>query len=100
MRFEWDPRKAKQNLEKHGVSFEEACTVFFDEDALTAADEVHSDAEQRWITLGRSAKMRVLYVVTTEADEETVRIISARRATRNEVRKYEAAKRQGRRGEG
>jgi uncharacterized DUF497 family protein len=98
MRFDWNPAKARSNLAKHGVSFEEASTVFFDPDALTADDERHSIAEQRWITIGLSARMRVLYVVTTERDDEVIWIISARRATRREVNGYEQAKRQSHRG--
>jgi uncharacterized protein len=100
MIFDWDPVKARINLATHGVSFEEASSVFFDPDALTAADDKHSIEEERWITVGLSARMRVLYVVTTEREGDVIRLISARRATRNEVQRYEQIKRQSHRGEG
>jgi hypothetical protein len=62
--FDWDPRKAKRNLAKHGVSFEDAMTVFQDPNALTIFDESGSDAEHRWITLGEAHGPRLLLVVT------------------------------------
>lgn len=99
MRFDWDPAKARDNLRKHGVSFEDASAVFYDPDALTDADADHSTGEDRWITIGLSPKMLVLYVVSTERENDVIRIISARRATRREVKSYEQAKRQSHRGE-
>ena len=86
--FEWDPEKARLNVRKHGVSFEEATTVFHDPLALFKRDEEHSDTEDRWHVLGISARERVLVVVTLEPEEDIVRIISARKATRREVQDY------------
>ncbi|MGQ0833416.1 MAG: BrnT family toxin [Gammaproteobacteria bacterium] len=88
MRFEWDRVKAAVNLRKHKVSFEEASTVFADPLAATGADPDHSADEARWITFGRSDRGRLLAVAHTEADD-TVRIISARSATRSERQIYE-----------
>jgi uncharacterized DUF497 family protein len=88
-RFEWDPRKAEQNLRKHRVSFEEAATVFLlDELSTTTADPDHSDRENRFITVGLSAKRRLLTICHTERGE-FVRIISARPVTRQEREIYE-----------
>jgi hypothetical protein len=98
--FDWDPAKARENVRKHGVSFEDASGVFYDPDALTGSDPGHAIGEDRWITIGLSPKMLVLYVVSTERDNDVIRIISARRATRREAKGYEQAKRQSRRGEG
>ncbi|HUT95935.1 MAG TPA: BrnT family toxin [Thermoguttaceae bacterium] len=86
--FEWDDRKAKQNIKKHGVSFEEASTVFADPLAVTIDDPLHSDDEDRYVTLGQSQRRRLLVVVLTDRDER-MRIISARVATRRERRDYE-----------
>ena len=88
IRFEWDPEKAAQNIVKHGVSFAEAEGVFADALALELADPDHSEVEERWIIIGRSYRERLLVVVFTER-EESVRIISARSATRGETRHYE-----------
>ena len=82
MLYEWDPAKAAENLEKHGVSFAEACTVFLDPLAGTWPDPDHSIAESRFITLGLSTDSRLLFVAHQEIGEERIRIISARRATR------------------
>jgi uncharacterized DUF497 family protein len=87
--FEWDPRKAKRNLRKHGVSFDEACTVFDDFLALIFPDEDHSNGEEREIIVGHSILDRVLLVSFTEGPTDRVRIISARKATRREQRDYE-----------
>lgn len=89
MRYTWDPAKAEINLKKHGVSFEEAATVFADPSALYAADRDH-DHEERMRVIGNSSAGRVLFVVGCEvvADEE-IRIISARRATASERKAYE-----------
>jgi uncharacterized DUF497 family protein len=86
--YEWDPVKAAGNLKKHRVTFEEAASVFLDSLALTFWDPDHSAAEGREITIGRSARQRVLFVAHA-AREGRVRIITARRATRREQRQYE-----------
>jgi uncharacterized DUF497 family protein len=86
VRFEWDPRKAAANLAKHGVSFDEASTVFGDPLAVTIPDPLHSVGEPRFVTLGQSSK--ALLVVVVHTDREAVRIISARRATSRERRIY------------
>jgi len=86
--FEWDGAKAKQNVRKHGVSFDEASTVFSDPLALTIDDPLHSDEEDRFITLGESRRRRLLVVVFTDRGER-IRIISARVATRRERKDYE-----------
>jgi uncharacterized DUF497 family protein len=83
--YEWDTAKAAANVRKHGVSFEEAASVFLDPAALTFLDPDHSENEERAITIGRSARQRVLFVAHTER-EDRLRVISARRATRQEQR--------------
>jgi uncharacterized DUF497 family protein len=88
MRFDWDPRKAAANLRKHSVSFEEASTVFADDYSLTGTDPDHSAGEERFITLGMSQSGRLLVVSHTE-QADTIRIFSARRATRSERKLYE-----------
>ena len=88
MTYEWDPAKATANVRKHGVSFEEAASVFLDPAALTFPDPDHSGDEERAITIGQSARQRVLFVAHTEP-EDRLRIISARRATRQEQDQYE-----------
>lgn len=88
MNFEWDNRKAIANVEKHGVAFEEAATVFGDPLAVTFNDPDHSQAEHRWITFGISGNGRLLIVAHTER-RSNLRIISARKATRNERKIYE-----------
>ncbi|MBI2932141.1 MAG: BrnT family toxin [Planctomycetes bacterium] len=88
-RFEWDPRKDRANRRKHGVSFSEARTVFFDEGALMTADPDHSDEEDRFLIIGFSIQARVLLVCFCERrDGDVIRIISARRATKRERRLY------------
>ncbi len=87
-RFEWDDQKATSNLSKHGVSFDEAVTVFGDGQALTFSDTDHSEFEDRSRTYGVSIKSRLLVVVHTERRNGT-RIISARKATRYEKSIYE-----------
>ncbi|OGT26979.1 MAG: hypothetical protein A2Z17_04005 [Gammaproteobacteria bacterium RBG_16_66_13] len=85
--FEWEDRKAAVNLKKHGVSFEEAITVLADPHAITAPDLVFPD---HWITIGRSMLLRVLFVVHTETlSDGRIRIISARKASATQRRKYE-----------
>lgn len=86
-RFEWDYRKAERNEQKHGVSFEEAVSVFADAMALTFSDSDHSEAEDRSRTYGISNKGRLLVVVHTER-KNNVRIIRARKATRYEKAIY------------
>jgi len=88
--FEWDPEKAKRNAAKHGVSFEEAVTVFTDRLALTEYDADHSHNEDRFLTLGTSIVRRLIVVGHTDRGD-TIRIISARRATRQERLSYEKA---------
>jgi uncharacterized DUF497 family protein len=85
--FEWDPRKAVINRQKHGVSFEEASTVFGDELAASFPDPDHSDWEERLITIGMSAQKRLLMVSHTERNGR-IRLISARELTRRERRTY------------
>jgi uncharacterized DUF497 family protein len=90
--FDWDPEKAASNASKHGVAFEEAMTVFCDPLARSILDPDHPAGEERWITIGEAATGNLLVVVHTwadiDADRGMVRIISARRPTRNEVRQY------------
>ena len=86
--FEWNKNKAKGNIRKHGVSFEEAATVFGDPLSLTINDPLHSNEEERFIIVGESNKGRLLVVVHTEQGYK-IRIISARIATRGEIRTYE-----------
>lgn len=86
--YEWDESKAILNEQKHGISFEEAVTVFADPLSLTVADEAHSDEEDRFVDIGESSSGRLLVVVYTERGE-TIRIISCRPATGAERRTYE-----------
>ena len=88
-RFEWDPKKAASNIQKHGVSFDEAVTVFKDPLAFIFDDMTHSEQEHREIIIGMSALRRMLLVCFVERIENTVRIISARPATRQEIKDYE-----------
>ena len=87
--FEWDDKKAVSNIEKHGVSFEEAETVFYDPYALVVDDDEHSHDENRFIIVGLSAVARVLTVCHCYREpDERIRIISARKATKNEETQY------------
>lgn len=90
--FEWDPKKAQSNKEDHGVSFEEAATVFLDPTAMTIYDLEHSETEDRWITMGISKNSRLLIVCHTfhEEDSEnvTIRIFSSRKANKRETQTY------------
>ena len=89
MRFAWDDAKAQENIGKHGVSFEEASTVFSDENARLKHDPDHSQQEDRFLLLGFSAKLRLLIVCHAYRENgEVIRIISARTATPNERRQY------------
>jgi len=91
--FEWDPRKAAANAAKHGVTFEEAKTVFHDEQALLMDDPDHSKAEARFILLGRSLQDRVLVVVhCLRQGGKVIRLISARLAGKQERKTYEEKK--------
>ncbi|MBN1344428.1 MAG: BrnT family toxin [Phycisphaerae bacterium] len=87
LEFEWDTRKAAANRRKHKVSFVEAATAFADRLSLTIADPDHSDLEDRFVLLGLSCRGRLLVVVHTEQDD-TIRIISARKASRREEVQY------------
>ena len=87
--FEWDDLKALDNHRRHGVMFEEAATVFGDDDALIEDDVTHSDAEDRFIITGTSAHERILLTVYTIRREDTVRIISSRHALPHEKQTYE-----------
>jgi len=91
--FEWDPRKAKANITKHGVSFEQAAEVFLDSLHIAIFDEEHSEAEERWVTIGKTGNGRLLVVAHAFAEHQdhtaTVRLISAREATIHEQRQYE-----------
>jgi len=93
VKFEWNGKKATLNLRKHGVGFEEASTVFNDPLALIFDDEVHSDREHREIIIGHTASDRLVLVCFTEREENVVRIISARSATRKEQNDYEENRR-------
>jgi len=86
--FEFDPRKAASNLQKHGVSFQEAVSVFTDPFAQTFPDELHSEEEARWITLGVSSRQRLLFVSHLETDG-LIRLIGARPAEPQEQHEYE-----------
>ena len=90
-RFEWNPAKARENVRKHGVSFDEAQTVFADEQAILLVDPDHSADEDRFALLGLSAPLRVLVVAHCYREgDSVVRIISARKATRTERAQYDA----------
>ncbi len=90
--FEWDPIKARDNLDKHGVAFEEAATVFKDPKAISIFDPDHSETEDRWVTMGISEKGRLLIVIHTlrkeSEDAVTIRIFSTRKATKHETASY------------
>lgn len=88
LHFEWDDDKANSNLKKHGTSFEEALSVFDDKLSVTIADELHSFAEYRFVDIGMSSSGRMLVVVYTEQGG-AVRIISARKANKREIKDYE-----------
>jgi uncharacterized DUF497 family protein len=86
--FEWDAKKARRNLRKHRVSFEEAATVFGDPFSLTIEDPLHSEDEDRFVIIGESLQRRILVVAHAEWGDN-IRIISARVATRHERESYE-----------
>ena len=88
MKFEWDSQKARINLQKHGIAFEEASMVFGDPLAGTIPDPLHSTEEARFVTIGLSPAQRLVVVVHTDRDDR-IRIISARLPTRGEKKKHE-----------
>lgn len=89
LQFEWDPRKATANLKKHGISFEEAKSVFYDDRARLIDDPDHSDEEDRFVLLGLSHTLRVVVVCHCyRGDGDVIRIISARKATARESKAY------------
>jgi hypothetical protein len=89
IRFEWDPHKNEINQKKHKISFEEAQTVFYDDEALLIADPEHSQEEDRFIILGLSKQANLLVVCHCyRASDTVIRLISARKATKNEARQY------------
>lgn len=94
--FEWDPAKAKQNTHKHKVSFQRAGTIFHDPHAISIPDEEHDQEEERWITIGKDSNEIVLVVSHTfqgiDASSFSIRIISARKATKKERKQYDKRK--------
>jgi uncharacterized protein len=93
IQFQWDKNKNRENIKKHSVSFEEAKTVFFDENARLISDPEHSINEERFIILGISNKLRILIVVHAyKENDDIIRIISARKATKSEIRYYNEVK--------
>jgi len=88
MRIEWDENKNKVNIQKHGVDFHDAAYVFTDPFQLNIPDDDHSDHEERWIVLGKNLNDTLLLVVHTERSHNIIRIISARKATKNEQKRY------------
>ena len=93
MKFEWDKNKQRINIQKHGVDFEEAKTVFYDGEALLLSDPDHSATEERFVILGLSKKTNLLTVChCCRENEEVIRIINARKATTKEKKQYVAQK--------
>ncbi len=88
MEFHWDDKKSKSNKAKHGISFEEAKSVFLDEYARLRHDPDHSMDENRYLLLGISSSLRILVVVHTVIEDDIIRLISARKATRRESKQY------------
>ena len=91
--FEWDINKARLNIKKHEISFERAAEIFLDPFAISIFDEENSLQEERWITIGKNSNEVVLVLIHTfsqqENDQYNIRIISARRATKREIKQYE-----------
>jgi uncharacterized DUF497 family protein len=91
--FEWDPSKAKLNYRKHKLTFDHAAEIFLDPIAISIYDEEHSTHEDRWITIGKDRSNKFFVVVHTfheeDADNITIRLISARGATKKEIEQYE-----------
>ena len=93
IQFQWDQNKNLENIKKHRISFEEAKTVFFDENARLISDPEHSINEERFIILGISNKLRILIVIHAyKGNDEIIRIISARKATKSESKYYSKVK--------
>ena len=92
MNYEWNLIKERLNIAKHGVDFEEAKSVFADEFALVLFDKDHSNDEERFLILGMSQKERILLVVHCYRENDTIRIISSRKATKNETKQYKERK--------
>ena len=92
MNYEWNLIKERLNVAKHGVDFEEAKSVFADEFALVLFDEDHSNDEERFLVLGMSQKERILLVVHCYRENDTIRIISSRKATKSEAKQYKERK--------
>lgn len=90
MKFEWDLTKAASNLNKHGVAFEDAMRVFYDVERIETYDGREDHAEDRWATIG-VVYLSVLYVVYTVRDDDTIRLISARKANAREQKQYRQA---------
>jgi len=88
LNFEWDDKKAKSNFIKHGISFEEASTAFGDELSITIEDPLHSDNENRLVLIGKSINQKTIVVIHLEKTD-SIRIISARKATKKEYKFYE-----------
>jgi uncharacterized DUF497 family protein len=88
MIFDWDDNKAESNKKKHGVSFAEAATAFSDPNAIEFLDAKNSEKEERWILVGLSARSHVLLVVFVEREEKLIRIVSARKAVKEEMNQY------------
>jgi len=90
IKFEWDTAKAVTNIKKHGVSFEEAKSVFFDEFAVQFFDQNNTDSEDRFLMLGMSNETNLLLICHCERDDgNSIRVISARKATKNESKSYQ-----------
>lgn len=96
MIYEWDPKKATENLQKHKVSFDEAASVFTDPFALTFDDPDHSADQRRFITIGTSNKDRILFLSHADQGDDHVRIISARGATKSEAYAYQESRKPAR----
>jgi uncharacterized DUF497 family protein len=88
LQFEWDSKKALSNKRKHGITFEEACTIFADPLSITISDPAHSIGEDRFITIGTSVNNDLIVAVHADRND-IIRIISARKAARNERKQYE-----------
>jgi uncharacterized protein len=93
MDFVWDPKKEKLNIQKHGISFSEAATVFYDPLAKIASDPDHSQDEDRYILIGQSNRSRLLFVVHAyRSGSDKIRIVSARKATKKEIADFQEIK--------
>ncbi|MCA9732050.1 MAG: BrnT family toxin [Deferribacteres bacterium] len=92
--FEWDPHKAQQNLQKHKINFESATEIFSDPFSISIFDDEHSATEDRWVSIGKDHSNNVLVVIHTfreiSTNESNIRIISARKTIKNEIKQYEA----------